>query len=121
MAVSENNNDINNCFLLWGSPPLTHTPLTSLLKQAAVKGTASANHGNKLDAVRSTEGVLRVAQREKTLVGANDPPPLLSPILPNDFSLSDSFSSNLPDGGLLASAETSPERVLSDKSVSACM
>ena len=121
VAVSENNNDINNCFLLWGSPPVTTTPLTSLLKQAAVKAVPNGNHDNKPDAVKPKEGDSGVTQRGKSLVGAKDPPPLLSPILPNELSLSDSFKSELSNGGHLASAETTPERMLSDKSVSACM
>ena len=120
VAVSENNSDINNCFMLWGSPPVTSTPLTSLLKQTAVKGIANGNHGNKPDGVKSDEGISGVPQREKPLVGANDPPPLLSPILPNDSSLSDSIKVHQSGGSHLATSDSTPERMQSDKSVSAC-
>lgn len=120
VAVSENNSDINNCFMLWGSPPVTSTPLTSLLKQTAVKGMANGNHGNKPDGVKADEGISAVPQREKPLVGANDPPPLLSPILPNDSSLSDAIKLDQSDGGHLATSELTPEKMQSDRSVSAC-
>ena len=114
LAVSENCNDINNCFLLWGSPPVTSTSLTSLLKQAAVKGVANGNHGNKLDAPKLSEVESGVPQRGKPLVGANDPPPLLSPILPHEIDLSDPYKSDMSNDG----NEQATEGKLSDKSVS---
>ena len=89
VAVLENRNDINRSFVLWGSPSLVPTPVTSLLdnnipKKSSSDGCYNGNHDNKGLASLVVQKVSEQKTR-KLLAGVNDPPPGLSRIVPSSI------------------------------------
>jgi NIMA (never in mitosis gene a)-related kinase len=81
VAVSENRSDINRSFIMWGSPNLIETPVTSLLTNQT---SSNGNHDNTEAPPPETKETI-LAKPWKLLAGVNDPPPGLSRIVPTQL------------------------------------